>query len=208
MCCPLRTPGRPGWPVCERHSRLTGQNRRCRTQIEPDRRWIARMPRVLPRDVHARIDADALAAAAADGLPAGAGPYRAGGDGPDVQLRHRHGDHRRAEQDVEAVAARSTTAGETVFDIGAHRSRASAAAPSPGSAEAWSARDGLDRHPSWLTGPGRGPDLGPRLQHDGAGRTSSAGTPSAPTRSCWSPRTCPRRAGWCWRSGSASRPGR
>ena len=23
--------------------------------------------------------------------------------------------------------------------------------------------------------------------------------PSAPTRSCWSPRTCRRRAGWCWR---------
>ena len=52
---------------------------------------LENIPRVLPDGLHAPDRRRRLAAAAADGLPAGAGQYRARRDGPHLQLRHRHG---------------------------------------------------------------------------------------------------------------------
>jgi phosphoribosylformylglycinamidine cyclo-ligase len=51
---------------------------------------LENVPRVLPEGCHARVDAG-VAVAAADVLPAGAGEYRARGNGAHLQLRCRHG---------------------------------------------------------------------------------------------------------------------
>ena len=52
---------------------------------------LENIPRVLPDGLHARDRRRRLAAAAADGLPPGAGQYRARRDGAHLQLRDRHG---------------------------------------------------------------------------------------------------------------------